>query len=171
MRCDECRDGIRGFLDGKVDDVRRREIGRHLAACPACGRHVAETRFWDDAFRRHLDRELPAGLRASILGDAAPGAAGRSGDGSLDARASWRVAWWAVKRDLRDPWKLVPGIATAAAVILFVGWLTDRPGPPRDDAGEAFRRPGPILQIDQTPAWNPGDPVPTSRLTLSGRMI
>jgi len=171
MRCDECRDGMRDFLDGEVDEVRRREIGRHLASCPECGRRVADDRFWDVTIRRHLERELPPGLRASILGDVPAGRAGRSRGETLGARASWQVAWWAVRRDLRDPWKLVPTIVAAAAVILFVGWLTDRAGPPRNDAGEAFRQPGPVLQLDQRPDWHPGDPVPTSRLALSGRLI
>ena len=119
MRCPEFKDIMRAFLDGEVDNATRKAAGLHLAECPDCARLIESDRFWDETLRSYLHHELPADLRADILGDlahvpvSASGSAGDTGTApgpanldnldNLGARDQWRIAWWVVKRDLRRP--------------------------------------------------------------------
>lgn len=178
MRCPECREVMRSFIDGKVDGRTRREVGLHLAECSDCARLIEDDHFWDEAIRGYLEHELPDGLRESILGDLAhvpSGAAGQGRQAGLDDlgwRKKLRIAWWAVRRDLSRPGDMLKVAALAAVLILAVNYLPffrsgDQP------AGEkaAFSQAGPIVQVGENVDWKPGDTVPTARLSLSGRLI
>ena len=171
MRCPECHQIMRSFLDGEVDGPARREVALHLAECSDCAQLIEDDRFWDETLRGYLDHELPDGLRESILGDVANGPA----DGAAATKLGWkqqlRVVWWAGRRDLSL--KLV--LQTAAVVTLMMLALNYLPffqSPDRSrDANEAFRKSGPIVQVDEKGDWKPGETVPTARLSLSGRLI
>lgn len=156
MHCPEFREVMRSFLDGKVDGATRKEVGLHLAECDECAALVESDGFWDDSIRAHLDHQLPAGLREDILGDL----------DHLSGRDQWRIAWWAIKRDLKEPKGMLQAAALAAVMILALNYL-----PFFRSQEKAFNHSGPIVQVGEAEAWSPGETVPTARLTLSGRLI
>ena len=171
MRCDECREKLRAFLDGEIDDRTRTDVGRHLAECPDCLAQCEDARFWEDAVRAHLDHELPADLKARVLGDltdagaaaaaAADGAHDRieasdrsTGAGAADQAAPRRagppaslvrIAWWAIRRDLARPRGMLQAAAVAVIVIVAVNTLPIFRSGPDDRA--AFTEPGPIVHV------------------------
>lgn len=162
MRCPEFREVMRSFLDGQVDGATRREVGLHLAGCEECAALVEDKKFWDDSIRSHLDHELPEGLRREILGDL----------GNLDdlgGRDQWRIAWWAVKRDLSKPRMLLQTAALAAVLILALNYLPFFGSSEKSPA--AFENAAPIVQFGEESSWQSEETVPTARLTLPGRLI
>jgi anti-sigma factor RsiW len=166
MRCPECQDALRRFLDDEVDQTERREVALHLAECPQCAALVEGDHFWEDAVRRHLDHELPADLRADILGDLAGGTTAPAG-----WRIAWRIAWWTLLRDLRRPRELVRTAALAVAVLVLVTWVLPRLSGDPVAEPEAFSRPGPVVQMGDPVPWEPETNAPTTRMSLSGRLI
>ena len=156
MHCPEFREVMRSFLDGRVDAATRKEAGLHLAECAECAALVEDDGFWDDSIRRHLNHELPAGLREDILGDL----------DHVSGRNFWRIAWWAVKRDLKQPKGMLQAAAVAVVLILALNYL-----PFFRSQEKPFLNSGPIIQVGEAAAWSPGETVPTARLTLSGRLI
>ena len=165
MRCHECREVMRSFLDGEVDGSRRREFGLHLAECPDCASLIEDDRFWDETIRSYLNHELPDGLRDSILGDLAPGLA------DMGWRQKLRVIWWASKKDMSP--KLVLQTAVLAVILMLaLNYLPFFRSPDKSgDLEGAFRSSGPIVQVGEDADWNPDETVPTARLSLSGRLI
>ncbi|MEN8007290.1 MAG: zf-HC2 domain-containing protein [Candidatus Krumholzibacteriota bacterium] len=159
MRCPEFREVMRSFLDGEVDEETRKTAVFHLAECADCAARIEDKHFWDDAIRTHLDHELPAGLREDILGDL----------DHLSGRDQWRVVWWVIRRDLSRPRQLLQTAAVAAVLILAVTYLPVFRS--NDEHNGAFEHAGPIVQVGEETARQPGEPEPTARLTLSGRMI
>lgn len=178
MRCPEFRDVMRSFLDGEVEKATRREVGLHLAECDECARLIEGDRFWDESIRSYLDRELPEGLRESILGDLVHTEAGAAVDGrgagldGLSWRKQLRIAWWAVKRDLSKPREMFQAVGLATVLVLAVLYLPDFLSSDESAEGRnAFGHSGPIVQAGEKEDWKPGETVPTTRLTLSGRLI
>lgn len=161
MHCPEFRQTVGAFLDGEVDGTTRKKIALHLSKCRECADLVESDRFWNEQVRGYLDHELPDGLRQEILGDLDnPGRQGQ-----------WRIAWWAIKRDLTQPRRLLETAALAAVVILALNYLPFFRSPEKAEQPEAFRQAGPIVQVGQDPTWQSGETVPTARLKLSGRLI
>ncbi len=170
MRCDECRQQMREFLDGEAGDRRRREVGLHLAECEECAALIEQDRFWDRALRRHLDHELPPDLRSEILGDLVgvpERAGGMARNPRLGWKQQWKVVWWSLKRDFAQPWKLVPAVVAAIAVILFVNWFA----PARTPEDDSFRTSAPVVELGPRAVTSPDETVSTARITLSGRLI
>lgn len=159
MRCPEFREVMRSFLDGEVDGATRREVGLHLAECEECAALIEDNNFWDDAIRSHLDHELPEGLRRDILGDLE----------DMSRRDKWRIAWWAVKRDLSRPRMLLQTAALAALLILALNYLPFFGSSGKSAA--AFENGAPIVQFPEEGSWQSGETVPTARLSLPGRLI
>lgn len=166
MRCHDCQDVLRRFLDGEVSGTERREVALHLNECPECAALMEQDRFWDDAIKGHLDHDLPPDLRRDILGDLA---------GDSAAPAGWRTAWrifrWNLMRDLRRPRELARMAALAAAVLVLVNWVLPRLTGERDGTSEAFTQPGPVVQLGDPASWQAETPAPTTRMSLSGRLI
>lgn len=165
MRCPECREVMRSFIDGEVDESTRREVGLHVAECPDCARLIEDDRFWEEFLRSYLDHELPDGLRESILGDLATGSV------EMGWRQKMRVIWWAGTKDL-TPKLVLQTAAVVAVMILALNYLpffrsTDKSG----GSEEAFKSSGPIVHVGEDSDWNSYETVPTARLSLSGRLI
>ncbi len=171
MRCPECHQIMRSFLDGEVDGPARREVALHLAECSDCAQLIEDDRFWDETLRGYLDHELPDGLRESILGDLASGPARETGASKIGWRQQMRIVWWACRRDLSL--KLVlQSAAVVTLMVLAMNYLPFFKSPNKShDSTEAFRNSGPIVQLGENGDWKPGETVPTARLTLSGRLI
>ena len=162
MRCPEFREVMRSFLDGEVDGATRKEAGLHLAICEECAALVEDKKFWNDSIRSHLDHELPEGLRREILGDL-------DDLDDLGGRDQWRIAWWAVKRDLSRPRMLIQTAAMAAVLILAINYLPFFRSSGKSAA--AFENAAPIVQVGEKASRQPGETVPTARLSLPGRLI
>lgn len=161
MRCPEFREIMGLFLDGEVDGKTRKDIARHLVQCQECAELVESNRFWNEKVCGYLEHELPAGLREEILGDLAP----------IGWREKLRVAWWAIRRDLAQPRKMLQTAALAVVLILAVNYLPFFRSADKSKLNEAFGQAGPIVQVGQDLTWQPGETVPTARLSLSGRLI
>ena len=152
------------FLDGEVDSQTRKDIGYHLVQCQECAELVESNRFWSEKVGRYLDHELPEGLREEILGDLAY-------TDNLNWRGKLRIAWWAIRRDLAQPRKMMQTAAMAVVLILAINYLPFFRSAEKSEPNTAFGKAGPIVQMGQTPTWQPGETVPTARLSLSGRLI
>ena len=172
MHCHEFHEVMRSFIDGEVDGKTRREVARHLVACHDCAQLIEDDSYWDKTILSYLDHEVPEGLRDSILGDLAHVQIDGASLNDLGWRQQLGIAWWAIRRDLSRPRGMLQVATVSVVLILAVIYLPlFQSNQKSTGTDEPFRHSGPIVQMDQPVDWNPGETVPTTRLSLAGQLI
>lgn len=115
MNCHECRDALRGFLEGSVESDVRKRVALHLSECTDCMSLVENDGFWEQGIVELLNKEAPADLRQEILGDLATP---RYSD--LDRRQKLKIMGWAARRNPPGVWDWIKMALIMAAVYLLV---------------------------------------------------
>ncbi|HNW45130.1 MAG TPA: zf-HC2 domain-containing protein [Elusimicrobiales bacterium] len=71
-----CRENLSAYLDGELPAGERLSLERHLAACPACSRQLAELRLVSSIFKKHATEPAPRALKDAVFAGREKPAAG-----------------------------------------------------------------------------------------------
>ena len=114
--CPDRYENILLDIYGELDSSQRSSLGEHLAECPSCREeHLKVLR---------LVEQIKSGIPAPVLSEDKANALSSSiAHGLLREKAPWTFS-----KGFLSPSRLVPSLAAACVVVVFVGWFSLKMG-------------------------------------------
>ena len=147
MTCETIRSHLVAYRDGELPEPDRAHVAAHLSTCPVCTREDAQLARVHQLLT-NLERITPSPDFAATFWQRLE-QEGRSRQEEPESRLT---RWWREWRESLSGWQLVPALAGAASLLVFLSYILSSrpvttPTPPTQPASQvAANVPAPLVE-------------------------
>jgi hypothetical protein len=119
MTCETVREDLVAYHDGELSEQDRQQVAAHLSSCSSCAQEEAELAKVT-LIVANMERITPSPDFAATFWRRLEQ---ETRVAQTEPQESWLSRWWTGLRASLTGWQLAPMLASAASVLVFLGYL------------------------------------------------